>query len=169
MSKPILDMTAGSRMFWWDRHNPLAIFMDRRVEHFTVPDNSHGRSNGTREIEIAPDVKWDWAKDVLPYPDASFSLVVFDPPHLIRAGKSSWLARKYGVLTDHWQEDLKRGMDEAMRVLVPFGTVVIKWNDDQVKLSEVLKALDREPLFGDKRSKTHWLIFMKEARDDDQN
>lgn len=166
MQKPILDMTAGSRMFWWDKHNPLAIFMDRRVESFTVPDHSHGRVDGTREIEIAPDVQWDWAKDGLPYDDGSFSLVVFDPPHLIRAGKTSWLARKYGVLADTWPQDLKRGMDEAMRVLVPFGTVVFKWNDDQIPLSKVLKAIGRKPIFGDKKAKTHWLVFMKEAAHD---
>ncbi|WP_054649991.1 hypothetical protein [Lacticaseibacillus pantheris] len=163
MQKPILDMTAGSRMFWWDKHNPLAIFMDRRRAKFTIPDRSHGRADGTREIDIAPDVQWDWAKDGLPYPDASFSLVVFDPPHLVHAGSKSWLRAKYGVLTDTWREDLRRGMDEAMRVLIPYGIVMFKWNDEQIKLSEVLKAIDRKPIFGDKKAKTHWLVFMKEA------
>ena len=162
MSKPILDMTAGSRMFWWDKHNPLVIFMDRRREKYSITYHNAGRRPLDKEIEIAPDVQWDWAKNGLPYPDASFSLFVFDPPHLIRAGKSSWLAKKYGVLTDHWQTDLKRGMDEAMRVLVPFGTVVFKWNDDQIGLPEVLRAIGREPIFGDKKAKTHWLLFMKE-------
>lgn len=162
MSKPILDMTAGSRMFWWDKHNPLVIFMDRRREKYSITYHNAGRRPLDKEIEIAPDVQWDWAKNGLPYQDASFSLVVFDPPHLIRAGKSSWLAKKYGVLTDHWQTDLKRGMDEAMRVLVPFGTVVFKWNDDQIGLPEVLRAIGREPIFGDKKAKTHWLVFMKE-------
>ena len=164
--KPILDMTAGSRMFWWDKHNPLAIFMDKRRETFTVTYHNAGRQPFDKEIEIAPDVQWDWAKGGLPYDDGSFSLVVFDPPHLVRAGKTSWLAKKYGVLTEHWQEDLKRGMDEDMRVLVPYGTVMFKWNDDQIKLPELLRALEREPIFGDKRSKTHWLVFMKEVRDE---
>lgn len=159
--KPILDMTAGSRMFWWDKYNPLAIFMDKRRESFTLTYHNAGRKPFDKEIEIAPDVQWDWAKNGLPYPNDSFSLVVFDPPHLIRAGKTSWLARKYGVLADTWPQDLKRGMDEAMRVLIPYGTVVFKWNDDQIKLSEVLKAIDRQPIFGDKKSKTHWLVFMK--------
>lgn len=162
MVKPILDMTCGSRMFWWNKRNPLAVFMDKRREDYTITYHNTGRNPYDKEIEIAPDIKWDWAKWKLPFPDETFSLVVFDPPHLIRAGKRSWLAKKYGTLTDDWQADLKHGMDEAMRVLIPYGTVVFKWNDDQINLTEVLKALGREPLFGDKRSKTHWLIFMKE-------
>ena len=166
MQKPILDMTAGSRMFWWDKRNPLAIFMDKRRAKFVVPDHSHGRVNGTREIDIAPDVQWNWAKWGLPFPDESFSLVVLDAPHLIHAGPKSWLRMKYGVLTNHWQDDLKRGMDEAMRVLIPYGTVMFKWNDDQIALRDVLKAMEREPIFGDKKSKTHWLVFIKEADHD---
>lgn len=161
--KPILDMTAGSRMFWWDKHNPLAIFLDKRRETFTITYHNAGRDPFDKEIEIAPDVQWDWAKKGLPFGKNQFNLVVFDPPHLLHAGKTSWLARKYGVLDEDWQNQLKRGMDEAMRVLKPYGTVMFKWNDDQIKLSEVLKAIGRKPLFGDKRSKTHWLVFMKEA------
>jgi hypothetical protein len=30
MTRPILDMTAGSRMFWWDKENPLAAISDNR-------------------------------------------------------------------------------------------------------------------------------------------
>lgn len=26
----VLDMTAGSHMFWWDKFNPLALFGDKR-------------------------------------------------------------------------------------------------------------------------------------------
>lgn len=46
---PILDMTAGSRMFWWNKHNPLTTFLDRRREIITVPDRSH-REDGTRTM-----------------------------------------------------------------------------------------------------------------------
>jgi 23S rRNA G2069 N7-methylase RlmK/C1962 C5-methylase RlmI len=100
----------------------------------------------------------------LPFENESFSLVIFDPPHLLRAGRSSWLAKKYGVLDDTWQVDIAIGFKEAMRLLKPNGVLVFKWNDDQIKLSEVLKCIDYEPLFGDKRSKTHWLFFMKESK-----
>jgi len=48
-----------------------------------------------------------------------------------------------------------------MRVLKENGTLVFKWNEDQVKLKDVLDAIGYRPLFGDKRSKTYWLVFMK--------
>lgn len=63
-----------------------------------------------------------------------------------------------------WVVDIAIGFKEAMRLLKPNGVLVFKWNDDQIKLSEVLKCIDYEPLFGDKRSKTHWLFFMKESK-----
>ena len=50
-----------------------------------------------------------------------------------------------------------------MRVLKPNGTLIFKWNEQQIKLSEILKAIDYKPLFGNKRSDTHWLVFMKET------
>lgn len=43
----------------------------------------------------------------------------------------------------------------------PCGTLIFKWNEEQVKLSEVLKCFNQKPLFGNKRSKTHWLVFVK--------
>lgn len=153
---PILDMTAGSRMFWWDKSSKLATFVDKRKETHTAVDRGN-----LRTIDIEPDIVADWTKR-LPFEDNSFHLVVFDPPHLIHAGKTSWLAKKYGVLNeDTWQSDIAKGFDEAMRVLKPYGTLVFKWNDDQIKLKDVLATIDYKPLFGDKRSKTHWLTFMK--------
>ncbi|HWL13699.1 MAG TPA: SAM-dependent methyltransferase, partial [Ureibacillus sp.] len=38
---------------------------------------------------------------------------------------------------------------------------IFKWNEDQIPLKEVLRCFDQKPLFGNKRSKTHWLVFMK--------
>lgn len=90
-----------------------------------------------------------------------FYMVVLDPPHLIKAGDNSWLAKKYGKLSGTWPQDLKQGFAECMRVLKPYGTLVFKWNEQQIKLSEILKAIDYMPLFGNKRSDTHWLVFMK--------
>lgn len=155
MTKPILDATAGSRMFWWNKHNPNVVFSDRRKATYTTMDRGQERI-----IEINPDVIADFRQ--LPFNDDSFHLVVFDPPHLIHAGENSWLVKKYGKLDElTWPQDLKKGFSECMRVLKPYGTLVFKWNDDQIKLSQVLKAIQAEPLFGDKRSKTHWLFFMK--------
>lgn len=79
--------------------------------------------------------------------------------------KNSWLAKKYGVLPLDWKPYIKAGFDECMRVLKPHGTLIFKWNEDQIQFSEVLKAIGRKPLFGDKRSKTRWTVFMKESED----
>lgn len=50
----------------------------------------------------------------------------------------------------------------GMRVLKANGTLVFKWNEDQIKLKEILDIIEYRPLFGNKRSKTHWLVFMKD-------
>lgn len=81
-------------------------------------------------------------------------------------GEKSWLAKKYGKLSDTWQQDLRQGFTECMRVLKPYGTLVFKWNEQQIKLSEVLKCFNRKPIFGDKRAATHWLVFMKLGQKD---
>jgi hypothetical protein len=41
----------------------------------------------------------------MPFPDESFYLVVFDPPHIkaSRAGKSGRFSKIYGVLPNDWQ------------------------------------------------------------------
>ena len=111
-------------------------------------------------MEVNPDVIGDFRN--MQFSNDEFDLVVFDPPHLIKAGKNSWLAKKYGLLDfASWQDDLSRGFNECMRVLKPCGTLIFKWNEEQVKLSEVLKCFNKKPLFGNKRSKTHWLVFVK--------
>ncbi|KQY83730.1 class I SAM-dependent methyltransferase [Pelomonas sp. Root1444] len=160
----VLDPCCGSRMMWFDRQNPAAVFGDRRSETITVTDRSHGNASGTRTIEIAPDTLLDFR--ALPYPDGSFKLVAFDPPHLVRAGPKSWLAAKYGKLGEDWRDDLRRGLAECLRVLEPHGVLVFKWNETQVKLSEVLALTPLRPLFGNtsgKKAGTHWLVFMKGA------
>lgn len=48
-----------------------------------------------------------------------------------------------------------------MRVLKPNGTLIFKWNEDQIKLSKILQIIEFKPLFGNKKGGTHWLVFMK--------
>lgn len=149
----VLDMTAGSRMMWFDKHNSLSTFVDKRKVHEELTTG--------HVIDVDPDVLADWTLG-LPFEDNTYDLVLFDPPHLIHAGDNSWLAKKYGKLNaDNWQEIIKLGFNEGMRVLKTYGTLVFKWNDSQIALSEILKVIDFEPLFGQKRQKTHWLVFMK--------
>lgn len=149
--KPILDVCCGSKMFYFDKNNPNVVFMDCRELEDTLCDG--------RKLEIKPDIIGDFRN--IPFQDNTFHLVVFDPPHLIKVGDNSWLVKKYGKLTDTWPSDIKRGFSECMRVLKPCGTLVFKWNEQQIKLSEILKSIDYKPIFGNKRADTHWLVFMK--------
>lgn len=150
MSK-ILDACCGSKMFWFDKENEDVIFMDNRELETTLCDG--------RKLIVKPDVVADFRN--MPFDDESFYLVVFDPPHLLKVGENSWLAKKYGKLDENWRDDLAKGFKECMRVLKPNGTLIFKWNEEQIPLKEVLKCFDKKPLFGNKRSKTHWLVFMK--------
>ena len=149
--KQILDACCGSRIFWFDRENPDAIFADNRELETTLC--------GGRQLLVKPDVKMDFRN--MPYADESFKVVVFDPPHLIHAGATSWLASKYGVLPADWKPYLKAGFNECMRVFEKDGLLVFKWNKDQIAFSEVLKVFEEKPLLGDKRGKTRWVIFIK--------
>lgn len=149
---------------WFDRTNADAIFGDKRRATLTVTDRSHGRAEGTRSLCIEPDMQMDFR--AIPYPDETFYLVAFDPPHLIRAGQQSWMAAKYGKLGKDWRDDLRQGFAECFRVLAPNGTLVFKWNETQVKVREVLELTPVRPLFGQVSGRgglTHWLVFMKPA------
>ncbi|WP_409333674.1 class I SAM-dependent methyltransferase [Enterococcus casseliflavus] len=138
-------------MFWFDKQNPNVTFMDIR-RHYEELETGH-------VIDVDPDIVGDFRD--MPFEDDAFDMVVFDPPHLIHAGENSWLAKKYGKLDGLWPEDIRQGFAECMRVLKPNGSLIFKWNEDQISLQEVLAAIGEKPLFGNKRSKTHWLVFMK--------
>lgn len=156
MTVPILDPTCGSRMFYFDKADDRVLFGDSRCEHHTLCDG--------RELNISPDIELDFRD--LPYPDTAFSLVIFDPPHLKRAGKKSWLALKYGVLGQDWQKDIKQGFDEAWRVLKPDGTLIFKWNETQIKIAELEPLFPAKPVCGHRTTqnlKTHWIVFFKES------
>lgn len=157
----VLDPCCGSRMMWLDRDNPDVVFGDIRQEVLEVTDRSHGRPDGKRVLRIEPDVLMDFRN--MPFEDGAFKLVVFDPPHLVRAGPKSWLAAKYGKLGSDWREDLRQGFAECFRVLEASGVLVFKWNETQVKVREVLDLTPVQPLFGHlsgRKGLTHWLVFM---------
>ena len=160
MSAPVLDPCCGSRMFWFDRADDRAVFGDVRNESHTLTDKSS--SGGSRELIIAPDVLMDFR--AMPFPDNHFHMVVFDPPHLVRNGRSGWLAKKYGKLGDDWQEDIRAGFAECFRVLRPHGTLIFKWNEQEIPVSRLLALTPEKPLFGNrcgKTAKSHWIVFMK--------
>lgn len=152
--KKILDACCGSRMFWFDKTNPDVLFADIRTESHILCDG--------RPLEIKPDIEMDFTN--MPFDDNSFKMVVFDPPHLNKLGKNTWMAQKYGVLLPTWETDIRAGFEECMRVLQPNGTLIFKWNEAQIKLNQVLKAIKAKPLFGHvtgKHGRTIWMAFMK--------
>ena len=153
METPILDVCCGSKMFYFDKNNPRVTFMDCRELEDVLCDG--------RKLEIKPDIIGDFRN--IPFTDNSFSMVVFDPPHLLRIGENSWMAKKYGKLSDTWREDISKGFSECLRVLKPNGTLIFKWNEEQIKLSEILPLFSKKPILGNRRAKTHWLVFMKEG------
>lgn len=158
MTKPIiLDPCCGSRMFWFNKNNPHAIFCDNReVPYHEYYENHY--------LEINPDIVCDFTN--LPFDDKSFKLVVFDPPHLTWAGPASWTRLKYGCLDENWPDMIHDGFAECMRVLDDYGVLIFKWSEVQIPLKKVLQAIgdEYEPLFGHRSGKnmnTHWMAFMK--------
>ena len=154
MNAKILDPCCGSRMMHFDRQNPNVVYGDIRSESHILCDG--------RSLEVAPDIEMDFRN--MPFNDGQFNLVVFDPPHLVRAGKQSWLALKYGKLNGDWREDIRKGFEECFRVLDTGGVLIFKWNETQIKVREVLALTDQKPWFGHpsgKRAKTYWIGFMK--------
>jgi hypothetical protein len=161
MMKSVLDVCCGPRMFWFDKTDERALFVDNRVEEHVVTDRSHGKEQGSRSFSIRPDVLASF--EMLPFADNSFPLVVFDPPHLMRGGHG-YLVKKYGLLGGDWKAVLKHGFAECFRVLVPFGTLVFKWSEQGVSVRDVLATTTVRPLFGQRcgaKARTHWIVFQK--------
>lgn len=157
---PVLDVCCGSRMFWFNRNDSRAVFLDKRRETHTLPDVSS--SGGKRKLVINPDIVADFTS--LPFPDNSFAVVIFDPPHFARNGKNGWMAKKYGVLAGDWRNEIRKGFEECFRVLKPEGTLIFKWNEDQVSVSEIMALTPERPLVGSrygKHYKSHWLVYLK--------
>jgi hypothetical protein len=157
---PILDMCCGSRMFWFDKNDSRAVFSDIRAEEHTLCDG--------RKLVIRPDLIADFR--ALPFADSSFHVVVFDPPHLERVGDSAWMGKKYGRLNkDSWRDDIRAGFIEAFRVLRQNGTLIFKWNETQIPVSQIIALTDVKPIIWQrtgKNDKTHWIIFLKGAGDE---
>lgn len=158
----VLDPCCGSRMMWFNKNNPEAVFGDKRKEIHLLKDRKY-----LRKLEINPDVVMDFTN--IPFPDNTFAVVVFDPPHLQRAGEKSWLAKKYGVLGNEWREDFRKGFAECFRVLRPDGILIFKWSENQIPVKEILALTNVEPLIGhvsmkhkQNQTQTHWITFLKE-------
>lgn len=160
---PILDATCGGRMMWFDKHNPLCLYVDnRKIEETHLCDG--------RTFSVLPDMMADFT--ALPFDDNTFYQVVFDPPHLIRVNDDAYLKIKFERLPQAWKDVIHDGFWECMRVLKPYGTLIFKWSEVQISTREVINAIGKEPLFGHRSGKkmnTHWMAYMKleEVQDDD--
>ncbi|KAA6405772.1 class I SAM-dependent methyltransferase [Candidatus Tokpelaia sp.] len=155
---PILDACCGARMMHADKDNPDVLFADIRRESHTLCDG--------RTLTIDPDVQMDFR--AMPFADESFYLVLFDPPHLVKAGPRSWLALKYGRQDKNlWQDDLRRGFAECFRVLKIHGVLVFKWSEKDIPLRKILPLAPQKPIIGHMgriKYPFHWLLFMKGGR-----
>jgi SAM-dependent methyltransferase len=160
MRQIVLDLCSGARMFWFDRNNAAALFADIRRERHILKDSSN--KAGHRMLVIEPDILLDFRN--LPFDNGVFPMVVFDPPHLIRNGRTGWLAKKYGKLGIDWREDIRAGFAEAFRVLKEDGTLIFKWNERDIPVSQVLALTPVSPLIGNRcgrSAQSHWIVFMK--------
>jgi len=143
---------------WFNKRNPLAIYVDRRREHWHTEYPS-----GPQTYDIDPDVLADFTD--LPFMDNTFALVVMDPPHIAgQTATTGMIVRQYGMLTGDWRDMLRRGFAECFRVLRPEGTLIFKWNECRIPVKEILPLSPVPPLFGHKSGKmmqTHWIAFLK--------
>jgi len=158
MDKMILDACCGGKMFYFDKEDNRVLFQDIREVETTLCDGRH--------FEVKPDIVADFTD--MPYPDNTFKMVVFDPPHLKYTGNkkelNGWQMIKYGKLDSNWRDMLTKGFSECFRVLEPNGFLIFKWNETDIKVSEILKLTTYKPIFGHisgKRANTHWICFMK--------
>jgi len=154
--KLILDPASSMRSFYFDKKDKRVLFGDIRVKE------THLLTNG-QTIHIEPDEVMDFR--AIPYPDETFKVVVFDPPHMLNLSEKSWMRKKYGVLDkETWRDDLTKGFAECFRVLKDEGTLIFKWNEVSIPLKEILTLTPYRPVLGHpsgKRMGTHWVLFIK--------
>ena len=155
--KVILDACCGARMCWFNKSHPSVVYSDIRVA-----PKGHIRLSANHSV--VPDEIVDFRE--MPYPDKTFKLVLFDPPHMLkRSGIEGLMAKKYGSLDrKSWKDDITKGFTECWRVLDVYGTLIFKWSSSEVSLKEVLSVLPQDPLFGhttNRKETTHWMTFMK--------
>ena len=108
-NKFILDACCGGRMMWFNKNHPNTLYIDNRKE-------SKGHISKKSNHKICPDEVMDFRD--LKFPDKSFKLVVWDPPH---------------------SYDLGQGFKECWRVLQDYGVLIFKWNEKQIKLKSILR------------------------------
>jgi SAM-dependent methyltransferase len=154
---PVLDACCGGRAFWFDRKDARALFMDKRQGVFPIV-----RKTPRSPVIVKPD--WCGSFTAMPFPPGTFDHIIFDPPHLVGPNATGNIRKTYGSLGNGWREELRGGFAECFRVLRPGGTLIFKWSEYDVPVSEVLALTPEKPLYGHrsgKQARTHWVAFIK--------
>ena len=152
--KFILDACCGGRMMGFEKKHKNALYCDiRSIEKGTIQHENW---------ECKPDIIADY-KD-LPFEDESFNLILWDIPHLIKDG-TGIINKKYGHLGENWESDTTKGFNCIWKKLKNNGVLIFKYNDLNIKVSEMLKLFHTKPLFGTISKKgvnnTYFFTFMK--------
>lgn len=165
VGEEILDATCGGRSIWLpgNKQHDNTLYIDKREREpgFTGQEG--------RTFSVEPDEVEDFRD--LPYPDESFNLICFDPPHLMREdgmeNLTGYITKSYGALhAETWQADLEAGFEELWRVLKPGGTMVFKFADNAADFQDVIALAPTDPLFGTTTKKSskcenRWFVFYK--------
>ncbi len=158
----LIDITAGNRAMWKNKHENGVVFIDKR-----------------RNVKPKPDVVAVWA--ALPFKDGAFDGGVFDPPQMLYKSKGKPMGfnfeERYGILNrETWEADLSGAVRELLRVIIPGGRILFKWNDNHVSVKRLLACLPVQPVSAaslaasrgvrrpgstEPRSKTWYLQFQK--------
>ncbi|MBQ1293895.1 MAG: hypothetical protein IIY21_07630 [Clostridiales bacterium] len=163
--KMILDVTCGDRTIWFQKNEPHTLYCDIRREEWEGDFGKTLRADGKkkhRHIVIDPDIQCSFTD--LPFKDNTFSLIVFDPPHIENLSENAWMRKAYGSLDGDWKPMIRKGFKECMRVLRVGGVLIFKWSDISVSTREIINIIGQEPLFGHRSGKkmnTHWMAYMK--------
>jgi len=157
--KFILDACCGAKGWWIQKNHPNVIYIDIRKE-------KKGFIAFRPNTEIKPDIQADYRET--PFPDKSFKLIAWDPPHLNhKESKTDVYLLHYGVLKQKgWEEDLNKAFKELWRILDDYGVMIFKWSDQRIPFKKVLDVFPEKALFGTtcnqrKTSKTRYFTFMK--------
>jgi len=175
--KFILDATAGFRLMWFDKNQENTIYLDKRNDEQILKDaEEFGKNRGRKLFKNLmrknPTIEGNFCKTT--FPDESFRLIIWDPPHLIGSNSRRFQqGLTFGVLqAETWQSELRCGFAELWRILKPYGVLIFKWHDSSLDYKRVLKLFTIRPLFGQittnryqksakKTRHTFWFTFVK--------
>lgn len=80
-------------------------------------------------------------------------------------GKMFWYEKNLEFVDFQDNRELQTELCDGriFSVLKNDGVLILKWNSEQIPFSDVVKLSPYKPIFGDKRAKTRWTVFVKNA------